>query len=99
MSDLIIFDCPYCGQNLDSPPEFAGRDGVCPACRKSVMIPGAYQSPLDTKLAEQDSNQNSAPLEDLGEGKSETIAIDLGDEMVLPKAKPRVFRIRRPGGS
>lgn len=35
----INFDCPFCSQNLEAPPDMAGEIIECPACSEQVQIP------------------------------------------------------------
>ena len=39
MSD-INFDCPHCGQNLETDESLSGSGIDCPACKKFLTIPG-----------------------------------------------------------
>ncbi|MDB4459116.1 hypothetical protein N9059_00930 [bacterium] len=45
MSELINFDCPKCGQNIDAPPEMAGIEFPCPSCKDSLKIPEKSTNP------------------------------------------------------
>jgi DNA-directed RNA polymerase subunit RPC12/RpoP len=59
------FDCPACGQNLESPVEMEGRVIECPACEARIVLPGpggqgtlaaelqAVESPAEEPLAEE----------------------------------------------
>ena len=40
MSD-INFDCPHCGQNLETDESLSGSGIDCPACKKFLTIPGS----------------------------------------------------------
>lgn len=95
MSDLIIFECPYCGQSLDAPQSFAGKDGHCPACKHAVMIPAAYEFPGKTPEEELDSQIESTSIQADDSAMSSTVRIDVGEELHLPKAAPRVMKIKR----
>jgi hypothetical protein len=43
MSD-IKFNCPNCDQAIEAPQDMLGKTIDCPACQKSVRIPGAQHS-------------------------------------------------------
>ena len=97
MADLIVFNCPYCNQSLDAPEELAGQDGCCPACKQAIVIPAAYN--MSETPAGGITPPETSAIQPGDGAKSSTIRIDIGDEMILPKAKPRVFKIKRPDRS
>ena len=37
----INFDCPHCGQNLETDESLSGSGIDCPACKKFLTIPGS----------------------------------------------------------
>ncbi len=37
---MIEFKCPYCAKPLKLPHSYAGRAASCPACLRSVSVPG-----------------------------------------------------------
>ena len=37
----INFDCPHCGQNLETDEILSGRGIDCPVCKKFLIIPGS----------------------------------------------------------
>ena len=39
--ELYRFGCPLCGRILKAPLPRAGQPGECPACRRSITLPGA----------------------------------------------------------
>jgi len=36
---LIKFNCSHCQTALQIESEFAGKSGICPKCKKKIMIP------------------------------------------------------------
>jgi hypothetical protein len=38
-SDLLIFKCPYCHNDLKVKKESSGKKGQCPICRCIISIP------------------------------------------------------------
>jgi endogenous inhibitor of DNA gyrase (YacG/DUF329 family) len=43
--DAIKFNCPHCGQSVESSPKNAGMTVDCPACGKPFQVPGAKPQP------------------------------------------------------
>jgi len=35
----LLFNCPFCGQEIEAPPEFAGRGNYCPSCDRWILVP------------------------------------------------------------
>jgi hypothetical protein len=97
LTGLLNFNCPFCNQGLDVPEKYAGQDALCPACQKVVVIPALEIGPGEEHIQASDSSDglNVPPSPDEADVKSSTIRIDVGEEMVLPKAKPRVIKIKR----
>lgn len=96
MKDKIFFTCPGCQQDLDAPLAYAGMSACCPSCDTDLVVP------QDSEVHEDHSPSQDLPVQaspDVApkteETKSGTMRIDVGDEMVLPEARPRVFKIKR----
>ncbi|MBU0678308.1 MAG: hypothetical protein KJ626_09315 [Verrucomicrobia bacterium] len=83
----INFDCPGCGQNLDAPDDMAGVEIECPVCGRGVTIP----SP---EVEQSDEGIREAP-ESLDQTKGSTVRIDVPPELLMPKPKPRIIKIKR----
>ena len=37
---LISFTCPHCGESAGVSDEYCGQTGLCPACERTVAVPG-----------------------------------------------------------
>ena len=101
MSDMIVFDCPHCGQALDVPVACAGQSAPCPACQKELIIPlqQSDSSEVDHRADQAPEELGAVGAQDDSSLSSSTVRIDLGDELELPRGKSRVFKIRRPESS
>ncbi len=101
--DIINFDCPECGQNLDAPSEYRGREVPCPSCGATIRVPDPDHEQHDvheTEPAQEESaGKDETGLQDLPEDelKGSTVQIDLPEDLGLPKPKSRVFKIKRRG--
>lgn len=52
--------CPACAAPLRLPPEFAGRQGVCPRCRETIVVPGPG-APVPAAEARAPGGEATAP--------------------------------------
>lgn len=77
----INFDCPHCGQNLDAPEDLAGVEIECPACSKTVAIPGREGVEAD------------AMPEDLQKGS--TMRLEVPKDLAPPPPRRRIVKIKR----
>ena len=80
MSD-INFDCPVCGQNMDTPVKMAGMMILCPGCKTLLEIPAVVAS-TGTRSRDQ--------------AKKETVRIDTSLGGIPPDPAKRRVIIKRP---
>ncbi len=40
----IVFDCPYCGVELEASESHARESAVCPSCEERFIIPNVSKS-------------------------------------------------------
>ena len=102
----INFDCPLCGQNLDSPEDMVGLYIDCPSCSGRIQIPKAkpaVQYPIKTTAKPSLRPEPGTGLQKPAAGvvpataeeKGSTTRIELPPDAVLPK-QSRIIVIKRP---
>ncbi len=89
----INFDCPACGQNLDTPPDLAGLYIECPACKAIVKVPPI---PAAGKQRPAGSDAQTPLTPPPAQEKSATMRINLPPDLDLPPPPQRRLVIKRP---
>lgn len=97
MTEDINFDCPFCTQNLDAPPDMCGMEIECPTCENLIVVPhestGAGGNCGDASM---DLGAEPGGDDDV---KGTTVRIDLPKDIDIPAAaQNRIVTIKRKGG-
>ncbi len=89
LTELINFDCPACGQNLEIEAADAGMELECPKCGARIRTPEIGREAIALSPGE----ANPEALEE--QKKKATARIELPHNAVVPPPPARVFKIKR----
>lgn len=103
----IIFNCPFCDQELAADSMDTGTDIECPSCGKTIKIPPSDQEDVRTSPT-QDAPPPSVPLPVVPPSQPPRIekefvvpqrAAGSGSESLIEKPKPPLESAKNPGGA
>jgi len=88
MNNDVVFECPHCGQWLESPPDMVGLFIECPKCEAIIKVPASGGV---STMANPSSTPPSPPEEkpDDDNLKGSTIRIQLPPNYGMPPETPK----------
>lgn len=56
----IVFYCPHCDQKIEAPSPYAGKNILCPNCKKEITVPSASSENTNIQLETEKEDENDS---------------------------------------